>query len=106
METKTDHMRRMRLRHKYWRVTPTSERITINPKKGNVMSKPTHYVTFATGITVERDGPDPKDAAARAMLAALRMANDAMGSDALPEARAAVRAAIAQAEAAGIGEEG
>jgi len=60
----------------------------------------THYVTFATGITVEREGPDPKESAARAMLAALIHLRDKeiIGCN----GRERIHAAIAQAKAAGI----
>ena len=37
METKTDHMRRMRLRRKYWRVTPASPPLVITYNAGKMM---------------------------------------------------------------------
>jgi hypothetical protein len=37
METKTQHMQRMRLRRKYWRVTPASPPLVITYSKENVI---------------------------------------------------------------------
>ena len=98
METKTQHMRRMRLRRKYWRVTPTSERITINPIGANEMCKLT--------IDSSDDELERGIVAARAMLAALLLLEEDFGSDYCGPTIDAMRAAIAQAKAAGIGEEG
>jgi hypothetical protein len=108
MENKTQHLRRMRLRRKYWRVTPTSERITINPKGANEMCNDrSDYDADIPAVA----------AAARAMLAALQAITDSADSvvdswehgdlagavNMLDADRDTAREAIAAALAAGIG---
>jgi hypothetical protein len=98
METKTDHLRRMRLRRKYWRVTPSSPPLVLTYRGENVM---------CDSFDVDDDTLEKRHVVARAMLAALKLCVTEMqvngtrgklGADAFDGARAA----IAQAKAAGI----
>ena len=108
MESKTEHMRRMRLRVKYWRVTPDSEPL-FKLRKVNVVCEPSDYDMDIPAVA----------AAARAMLAALELAlpyvRETLESDIINDCEdestarvdmVAVLEAIAQAKAAGIVEEG
>jgi|SRR6185295_864371 len=111
MESKTEHMRRMRLRVKYWRVTPDSEPLFKLGKVDVVCNEqePSDYDMDIPAVA----------AAARAMLAALELAlpyvRETLESDIINDCEdestarvdmVAVLEAIAQAKAAGIVEEG